>query len=96
MFFHLSRGNISKHTEKAWPLNKKGKTMKNIMEYNGYRAMIEYDEDDELFVGTVIGINDSISFHGQNTQELKQHFKHNVDNYVDMCRQFGKNPEKRI
>ena len=68
--------------------------MKKIMEYNGYRAMIEYDEDDELFVGTVIGINDSISFHGQNIQELKQHFKDNVDNYVDMCRQFGKQPEK--
>ena len=68
--------------------------MKKIMEYNGYRAMIEYDEDDELFVGTVIGINDSISFHGQNIQELKQHFKDNIDNYVDMCRQFGKQPER--
>lgn len=68
--------------------------MKNMMEYNGYHAMIEYDEDDELFVGTVIGISDSISFHGQNIQELKQHFKDNVDNYVDMCKQFGKQPEK--
>ena len=65
------------------------------MEYNGYRSTIEYDEDDELCVGTVIGINDSISFHGQNIQDLKQNFKNNVDNYVDLCIEFGKQPEKR-
>lgn len=68
--------------------------MNRIIEYNGYRAMIEYDEDDKMFVGTVIGISDSISFHGQNIQESKQHFKNNVDNYVDMCKRTGKQPEK--
>ena len=77
-------------------MSKKGKTMKNIMEYNGYRVTIEYDEDDELFVGTVIGINDSVSFHGQNIQELERHFKNIVDKYVDMCIRFEKQPEKRI
>lgn len=70
--------------------------MKNMVEYNGYRAAVEYDEYDKLYVGTVIGINDSISFHGQNIQELKQHFKNIVDKYVDMCKKFGKQPEKRI
>lgn len=70
------------------------KIMKHIIEYGGYHATIEYDEDDKMFVGTVIGISDSISFDGKNIQEVKQHFKYNVDNYVDMCRKFRKQPEK--
>ena len=74
-----------------WPGRK---IVNHIIEYSGYRAMIEYDEDDEMFVGTVLGISDSVSFHGHNIQEARQHFKNNVDKYVTMCRQFRKQPEK--
>lgn len=68
--------------------------MNHIIEYGGYHATIEYDENDKMFVGTVIGISDSISFHGHNIQELKRHFENNVDNYVEMCIGFGKQSEK--
>ena len=38
--------------------------MKQLMQYKSYRAKIEYDAEDNIFVGKVIGINDSLNFHG--------------------------------
>ncbi len=34
------------------------------MDYKGYHAKIKYDTDDDIFVGEVSGINDSLNFHG--------------------------------
>ena len=34
------------------------------MTYKGYAARIEYSDEDELFVGRVVGIRDIITFHG--------------------------------
>ena len=45
--------------------------MKNILEYKGYHAKIEFSSDDNIFIGSVIGINDSLNFHGTTVDELK-------------------------
>ena len=55
----------------------------SLMEYNGYHAKIEFDQEDQIFVGHVLGINDSINFHGQSVQELTTAFHNSVNNYVD-------------
>ncbi len=68
--------------------------MSRLMEYKGYHAGIEYDEDDEIFVGKVIGIADSLNFHGTTVSELKEAFHQSVDNYFELCRAVGKKPEK--
>lgn len=34
--------------------------MNSLLEYKGYHATITYDADDELFVGEVFGIADSL------------------------------------
>lgn len=70
--------------------------MNSMLEYNGYHATIKYDADDELFIGEVFGITDSLSFHGSSINELKQMFANCIDNYLDVCRQAGKNPEKEF
>ena len=64
------------------------------MEYKGYHAQIRYSDEDKLFVGKVIGINDSLGFHGSSVDELEQTFHQSIDNYMDMCKEFGKQPEK--
>ena len=38
------------------------------MTYKGYAARIEYSDEDELFVGRVVGIRDIITFHGGGCQ----------------------------
>ena len=68
--------------------------MKNILEYKGYHAKIEFSSDDNIFIGSVIGINDSLNFHGTTVDELKEQFKICIDDYLEMCEFFKKKPEK--
>lgn len=68
--------------------------MKNIMNYNGYSAKIEYSEEDNIFFGVIIGINDSISFEGNSPNNLKSAFKEAVNDYIETCSQIGKEAEK--
>ena len=72
------------------------KNMSNIIEYGGYRARIEWDTEDKIFTGTVLGIKDSLSFHGASAKELKDRFKECIENYFFLCGQIGKEPEKYL
>ena len=70
--------------------------MSKMMEYNGYHAQIEYDADDEIFVGKVYGITDSLNFHGTSVSELEEMFHQSIDNYLAMCAEVGKAPDKEL
>lgn len=70
--------------------------MNSMLEYKGYHASIEYDADDNIFVGEVFGITDSLNFHGTSVAELKEMFKQSVDNYLELCERIGKNPDKEF
>ena len=53
------------------------------MTYRGYYAGITYDEDDKIWVGSVLDVVDSITFHGRNMTELMDSFHRAIDNYLD-------------
>ena len=65
-----------------------------MMNYKGYYADIRYSDEDRLFIGEVIGLNDSLGFHGSSVTELETMFHQSVDNYLDMCKEVGKEPER--
>lgn len=65
-----------------------------MMEYKGYHADVKYSDEDKLFIGEVIGLNDTLAFHGSSVSELEAMFHQSVDNYLEMCQEFGKKPEK--
>ena len=65
-----------------------------MMEYKGYHAHIRYSDEDHLFVGEVVGLNDELGFHGTSVEELERMFHQSVDNYLAMCEEMGKEPEK--
>ncbi len=67
---------------------------KGLMTYKGYSALIEYSEEDECLVGRVLGINDSVSFHGDSIAELRRELKLSVDAYLEACKKFNKNPDR--
>ena len=67
---------------------------KSFLEYEGYRALIEFSQEDDTFVGKVVGIDDQIVFDGKSVRELKRNFKAVVDNYVAHCRERGEEPER--
>lgn len=70
--------------------------MNSMLEYRGYHASVEYDAEDEIFVGEVFGIADSLNFHGTSVPELKKMFEQCVDNYLELCETIGKNPDKEF
>ena len=68
----------------------------DMMRYKGYRATVCYDRRDNIFVGEVFGIKDSLSFHGSSISELEQSFHNCIDDYLDLCEEIGKTPEKEF
>lgn len=70
--------------------------MNSMLEYKGYHADIKFDADDEIFIGEVFGIADSLNFHGQSVSEIKEMFHQSIDNYLQLCKEIGKEPEKEF
>ncbi|PWW01570.1 putative HicB family RNase H-like nuclease [Hoeflea marina] len=66
----------------------------NAMSYKGYFARVDFDAEDEIFVGRIAGISDVVGFHAENVAELKSAFYEAVDDYVEACGKVGKEPQK--
>ena len=64
------------------------------MEYKGYHAMVEFDEEAEVFHGRVIDIHDIITFEGESISALKKEFKVSIDEYLKFCSEKGVDPQK--
>jgi predicted HicB family RNase H-like nuclease len=56
-----------------------------MMEYRGYKAQIDFDEDAGLFMGEVINTHDGIRFQGRSAEELRDGFHRAVDDYIEWC-----------
>lgn len=68
--------------------------MNDILQYKGYYAEVHFSGEDEVFCGKLLGINDLVSFEGDSVKTLKKAFRESVDDYLELCRQTGKTPEK--
>lgn len=68
--------------------------IKNVMTYQDYFCTICYSTDDEVFFGRIEGIQDSITFEGTSVKELKESFIEAVEDYLEMCKNLGKEPQK--
>ncbi|AUT02426.1 toxin-antitoxin system HicB family antitoxin [Nostoc sp. CENA543] len=64
------------------------------MKYKGYEAVVEFDDEAEIFHGEVINLRDVITFQSDNAKELKQAFHDSVDDYLEFCKERGEEPEK--
>lgn len=64
------------------------------MEYKGYLAQIDYDDDVRVFHGEVINLKDVITFEGTCVDDLRQAFIDSVEDYLEFCRERGEQPEK--
>lgn len=68
--------------------------MKDVIIYKDYLGSVHYSEDDEAFFGKIEGIDDLVTFEGQSVPQLKTAFYEAVDDYLDIARSTGKQPEK--
>ena len=68
--------------------------MSDILEYKSYYATIHFSAEDEVFHGKITGINDLVSFEGTTVAELKVAFHEAVEDYLETCKDLGREPEK--
>lgn len=68
--------------------------MKNTIEYKGYVGSVEFSENDSVFFGQIMGIRSLISYEGTTAEELINDFHGAVDDYLELCRAQGVEPER--
>ena len=68
--------------------------MRSTLFYSGYYGSIEFSDEDSIFFGRIVGINDHITFDGYSADELRKNFQDAVNEYISICKQMEKEPEK--
>lgn len=67
---------------------------KQHFSYKGYTGSIEFSTDDMCLFGKVQLIRDLIMYDGETLEELKESFELAVDDYLEICEEEGKLPDK--
>ena len=65
-----------------------------MMEYKGYRAAVTFDDEADVFHGEVVDTRDVIVFEGTSVAQLKKEFKFSIDDYLKVCEERGRTPDK--
>lgn len=65
-----------------------------MMEYKGYFARVEFDNEANIFHGEIINVRDVITFEGESVDELRKAFTDSVEDYLEFCAERGEDPEK--
>ncbi len=68
--------------------------MNGSMSYKGYHARIDYDDEDGIFIGRLLGIRDGVGFHADSVDGLRAAFHEAVDDYLETCARVGKEPQR--
>lgn len=62
--------------------------------YKGYTGSIEFDDEDMVFHGRVLGLRDIVTFEAETAGELVKAFQDSVDDYLAFCKERGQEPQK--
>jgi predicted HicB family RNase H-like nuclease len=65
-----------------------------MIEYKGYTGVFEFDPSVDAFHGRVIGLQDVVTFEGRSIDELRHEMEASVDDYLELCEEVGKEPER--
>jgi predicted HicB family RNase H-like nuclease len=65
-----------------------------MMEYRGYLATVDYDDEAAIFHGEVVNTRAVITFQGRSVDDLRRELAESVEDYLAWCAERGKAPEK--
>jgi len=65
-----------------------------MIEYKGYHGVFEFDSSVDAFHGRVIGLQDVVTFQGRSLDELRREMAESVEDYLELCAEVGKDPER--
>ena len=69
--------------------------MKNVMEINGHKAIIQYDPETELLRGEFIGLNCGADFYAVNVADLHKEGAASLQVFLAVCAEQGIEPYKQ-
>lgn len=65
-----------------------------MMEYKGYFANVQFDDEANIFHGEIINLRDVITFEGETVEELRKAFNDSVEDYLEFCAERVEDAEK--
>jgi len=65
-----------------------------MIDYKGYSGVFEYDPSIDAFYGRVVGLLDVVTFQGRSLDELRRALAESVEDYLELCADSGKDPER--
>ena len=65
-----------------------------MLEYKGYHAEIEFDEETNYYCGWLYGISDLVTFGGETEEEVEKDFYDAVDDYLEFCKETNQEPKR--
>lgn len=68
--------------------------MNNTLTYKGYTGTVEVSEEDDCLFGKVLFIKSLLTYEGQSLDEIKADFRDAIDDYLELCKEKGWEPEK--
>ncbi len=68
--------------------------MMNMIEINGYRAVIQYDPEIDVFRGEFVGLNGGADFYAKDIDNLRKEGEISLKVFLEMCREDGVEPRK--
>jgi len=68
--------------------------MMNTMDIDGYKAVIQYDPEIEMFRGEFTGLNGGADFYATDLDSLKKEGRISLKVFLEGCRERGLNPRR--
>ena len=68
--------------------------MRNTMEIDGYKAVIQFDPDIEMFRGEFVGINGGADFYARDVAGLRKEGAASLKVFLEMCEEDGVEPRR--
>lgn len=68
--------------------------MKDVLTYKGFVGSVHFSAEDKVFHGKIEAIDDLVTFEGRCVDELLKAFHEEVDDYIKLCEEMGKEPAR--
>ena len=68
--------------------------MNDTLPYKQFIGSVHFSEKDKTFFGKIEGIRDMVTFEGRSVAELETAFREAIDDYLQLCKEAGKEPLK--
>ena len=70
--------------------------MRNMMEIDGYQAIIQFDPDIEMFRGEFVGLSGGADFYARDIAGLRREGSVSLKVFLEMCQDDGVEPRRQF